>query len=92
MFADRRALRIPVASSRKVITELRAVKTRMLKRRGDHRQHRHLDFLLFDLLAEIFRRAAHHQAGDEHRQDAVEQNAVQAGAHAAEDDFAGHRC
>ena len=35
-------------------------------------------------------RAAHHQASDEHRDDAVNQNAVHARAHAAEDDDIGH--
>ena len=53
-----------------------------------HRQHRHLDFFLLDLLAEIFRRAAHHQAGDEDRQDGEHQHAVEPRADAAEDHLA----
>src|SRR5579863_3467462 len=34
-----------------------------------YRQHHHLDFLLLDLLAEVFGRSAHHQPGNEDRQD-----------------------
>jgi len=41
-----------------------------------------------DLLADIFRRAADHQAGDEDRQDNEQQHAVHAGADAADDDLA----
>ena len=51
-------------------------------------EHRHLDFLGLDLLADIFRRAADHQAGDEDREDDEQQHAVQAGADAADDDLA----
>ena len=57
-------------------------------RSGDQRQHRHLHFLAFDLLAEVLRRAAHHQSGDEHREDGEQQHAVESRADAAEDDFA----
>ena len=57
--------------------------------RGDERDHGHFDFFGFDLLADVFGRAADHQAGDEDRDDGVEQDAVEARAHAAEDDFAG---
>src|SRR5208337_1974622 len=48
-------------------------------------QHRHLYVVSFDLLAEIFRCAADHQSGDEHRQHDVNQDAVHTGADAAED-------
>ena len=37
------------------------------QRQYQNGEHRHLDFLGFDLLADIFRRAANHQAGDENR-------------------------
>ena len=43
---------------------------------------------LLDLLAEIFRSAAHHQAGDEDGQDHENQHPVEPGAHAAEDHLA----
>ena len=39
------------------------------QRQYQNGEHRHLDFLGFDLLADIFRRAANHQAGDENRND-----------------------
>src|ERR1035441_10074907 len=43
----------------------RAVRGESQDRERQHqdRQHHHLDFLLLDLLAQILRRAAHHQAG-----------------------------
>ena len=47
-----------------------------------------LTSLRLDLLAEIFRRAADHQPGDEDRDDDEQQHAVEAGADAAEDDLA----
>ena len=50
---------------------------------------RHLDFLLLDFLADVFRRAPDHQAGDEHADDGVEQHAVEARADAAENHFVG---
>ena len=86
----RGAWRIPVAVGRESDHRAERAEDQNAEGGGDHRQHRHLDFLLFDLLAEVLRRPAHHQAGDEHREDAVQQDAVEAGAHAAEDDFAGH--
>ena len=58
------------------------------QRQDQDGEHRHLDFLRLDLLAEIFRRAADHQAGDEHRDDGEHQHAVEARADAAEDDLA----
>src|SRR6202167_2139196 len=51
-------------------------------------EHRHLDFARLDLLADIFRGAADHQAGDEDRQHDEQQHAVETGADAADDDFA----
>ena len=41
-------------------------------------QHGHLDLLRLDLLAEIFRRAADHETGDEHGDDDHQQHAVEA--------------
>jgi hypothetical protein len=42
----------------------------------------------FDLLAQVLRRAADHQPGDEDGQDDEDQHAVETGADAAEDNFA----
>ena len=58
------------------------------QRQDENRQHRHLDFLRLDLLADIFRRAADHEAGDEDGDDDEDQHAVEAGADAADDDLA----
>ena len=58
------------------------------ERQDQDGKHRHLHFLGFDLLAQIFRRAAHHQAGHEHGDDGEQQHAVEAGTDAAEDDLA----
>ena len=44
----------------------------------------HLHLVGLDLLAEVFRRAAHHQPGDEHRDDREDQHAVESGADAAD--------
>src|ERR1019366_1635729 len=57
-------------------------------RQHEHGQHHHLDFLLLDLLSEILRRAAHHQSGDEYRQNGEQQDAVESGSDAAEHHFA----
>ena len=62
------------------------------QRQDQDGEHRHLDFLRLDLLADIFRRAADHQAGDEDRDDDEQQHAVHAGADAADDDLAELRC
>ena len=48
-----------------------------------------LDVASLDLLAEVLRRAADHQPGDEHGDDDVEEHAVQTGADAPEDHLAG---
>ena len=53
-------------------------------------QHRHFDLFLFDLLTEVLGRPAHHQAGDEHCQNAIEQDSVKAGPHTAENHLTGH--
>src|ERR1017187_4841067 len=45
-------------------------------RQHEHGQHDHLDFLLLDLLPQIFRGAAHHQSGDENREDGEQEHAV----------------
>ena len=58
------------------------------QRQDQDGEHRHLDLLGLDLLAEILRRAADHQPGDEHGDDDEQQHAVEAGADAAEDDLA----
>ena len=59
-------------------------------RERDHQdgEDRHLDVLGLDLLAEILGRTADHQPGDEHCQHGEQQDAVEAGADAAEDDLA----
>ena len=64
-----------------------------LKAEDEHRhdedgQHRHLHFLGLELLAEIFRRASDHQAGDEHGDDGEHDDAVETGADAARHDLA----
>ena len=52
-------------------------------------EHRHLDLEGLDLLAEVLRRPADHQAGDEHRQDgADDEHAVHARTDAAGRDLA----
>ena len=86
---DRRAWRIPVAALRERRDDADARNTRMQKRRGKDRKQRHLDFLLLDLLADVLRRSADHQPGDEDADDGVEQHAVEARADAAEDHFVG---
>ena len=58
------------------------------QRQAEHGEHRHLHLLRLDLLAEIFRRAPDHQAGDEDGDDDEQEHAVEAGADAAEDDLA----
>jgi hypothetical protein len=57
-------------------------------RRDEDGDRHHLHVVGLDLLAQVFGRAADHQAGDEHRQHGEDQHAVQAGADAAEDHFA----
>ena len=58
------------------------------QRQDQDGEHGHLDFFRLDLLADIFRRAADHQSGDEDRDDHEQQHAVEAGADAANDDLA----
>src|SRR5713101_6068421 len=58
------------------------------QRQHQNGKHRHLDFARLDLLADIFRRAADHQACDKDRDDDEDQHAVETGADAADDDFA----
>ena len=58
------------------------------QRQDDDGENRHLDLLRLDLLAEIFRRAADHEPGDEHGDDDEQQHAVETGADAAIDDLA----
>ena len=56
--------------------------------RIEQRQHRHLHVVGLDFLAEIFRRAADHQSGDEHGEHDEDEHSVKTRADAAEDDFA----
>ena len=58
------------------------------QRQDQDGEQRHLHFLGLDLLAEILRRAADHEAGDEHRDDGEHQHAVEARTDAADDDLA----
>ncbi len=58
------------------------------RRRQQNGQGGHLHLAGFDLLAQILRRAANHQPGDEDGQDDEDQHAVEARADAAEDNFA----
>src|ERR1039458_7184041 len=66
--------------------------------RGEHenaersRQYRndgHLDLLLLNLLANVFRCSTDHQTADEYGDDGVEQHAVQAGPYSSEDHLIG---
>ena len=58
------------------------------QREDQHGEHRHLHVEGLDLLAEVFRRPADHQAGDEDGQDDEDEDAVEPGADAAEDHLA----
>src|SRR5215469_4307650 len=65
------------------------------QRKNDEReyqrhQHCHLDVVGLDLLAQILRCTAHHQSGNEDCQHDVDQDAVHARSHSAENDFAEH--
>ena len=63
-------------------------KTKDHQRQDRDRQHGELYFAALDLLPEIFGRPSDHQAGDEDRDDREQQEAVEARADAADDDFA----
>ena len=56
----------------------------------EHGDHGPLHLARLDLLAEILRRAADHQPGDEDREHDEDEHPVKPGADAAEDDFAEH--
>src|SRR6185312_3276964 len=56
---------------------------------GDESEHRHLYFFLLDLFADVFRRSADHQAGNEYGENRVEKNAVKTGTGTAENHLAG---
>src|SRR5262245_47202575 len=58
------------------------------QRQNEDGEHRHLHLLGLDLLADIFGRAAHHQPGDEDRENDEQQHAVHAGADTAHNDLA----
>ena len=64
------------------------MKPRMQSVRIEDREHRELDLVRLDLLAEVLGRAADHEARDEDRQDDEEEHAVETGADAADDDLA----
>ena len=55
--------------------------------RDEDDQRRHLHLVGLDLLAEIFRRAAHHEPGDEHGDQGEHQHAVEARPDPAEHDL-----
>ena len=57
-------------------------------RRRQDRDRDHLHVVALDLLAEILRRAADHQPGDEDGEDGEDEHAVEARADAAEDHLA----
>ena len=57
-----------------------AVKTRIDQREDQQIEHRHLHVEGFDFFAEIFRRAADHQAGDEDGENDEDEHAVEPGA------------
>ena len=57
-------------------TTAAAVKQSIRQRQHQDGKDRHLDLLSLDLLAEIFRRAADHQARHEHGDDDHQQHAV----------------
>ena len=61
------------------------------QRVDQHREHRQLHFARFDLLAEIFRRAADHQPGDEHGDDRDHEKTIEPRADAAWPDAAGEQ-
>ena len=86
---DRRARRIPVPALRERRDDADAREHQNQEGRGQDGEERHLDFLLLDLLADVLRRPADHQAGDEDADDGVEQHAVEARADTAEDHFVG---
>ena len=58
------------------------------QRQHQNGEHRHLDLARLDLLADVFRRAAHHETRDKDRDDDKDEHAVETGADAADDDFA----
>ena len=66
----------------------RAGESEHQQRVDQDRQHRELHLAGLDLLAEIFGRAAHHQAGHEHRDHGDDQDAVEPRADAARRDAA----
>ncbi len=49
------------------------------ERKDERVEHRHLHVEGFDLLAQVFRSAAHHETGDEHREHDEDEHAVKAG-------------
>jgi hypothetical protein len=58
------------------------------EREDEQVEHGHLDVVGFDFLAEVLGGSTDHEAGDEDGDDDEDQHAVEAGADAAEDDFA----
>src|SRR4029077_16573893 len=60
------------------------------KRQNKYREHRHLDVVRLDFLAEIFWSSANHEPGDEHCKDYKNNHAVQSRAHAPKYHFTEH--
>ncbi len=81
-----RGIPVPSALERRDRTQSREPED--ARRTDNKHQHRHLDFLLLDLLPEILRRAPHHQPGNKDRQDGKQQHSVQSRADSAKDDLA----
>ena len=87
----RKAVRTAVAEAveRRLQENGGADETEHHERVDQHRQHRELHLARLDLLAEIFRRAPDHEAGDEHGDDRDHKEAIEARADAARPDAAG---
>ena len=58
------------------------------ERQDEHREHGELHLARLDLLAEEFRRAPDHQAGNKDRENAEDHEAIETRADAAGQDFA----
>src|SRR5215831_17980950 len=56
---------------------------------GNDGDYRHLHFLLFDFLTDVFGSAPDHQTADEDGDNDIDENAVETRAHTAKDDFVG---
>src|SRR5262249_50697914 len=86
---DGRALGIPVAALCEWKHNRYTREDENKERSGQHGEQRHLHFLLLDFLADVLRRPADHQPGDEDAEDGVKEHSVETSADAAEDDLVG---